>query len=188
MEIAKLTGTEKVIHFDKGTFSLDDQLIDAAKLAEYDKLGILEWKSDELQMLAYSMIQNTTTNAAATATPNTQSQQQNRGGFNGERDGRIYLNDVDITNEPPYWQEEFIKIYQSNGGYTGKFNWAAFFAGAFWFFTKNLPVVGLIWAAVAIVGGLLTASILAIGVWILAGFRANYIRYKKVIEHTEIYF
>ncbi|MCL2870648.1 MAG: DUF2628 domain-containing protein [Coriobacteriia bacterium] len=188
MEIAKLTGTEKVLCFDKGTFSLDGQVIDAAKLAEYDNLGILEWKSDELQLLAYSMIQNTTTNAPAADASNAQSQQQNQGGFSGERDGRIYLNDVDITNEDPYWQEEFIKIYQSKGSYTGKFNWAAFLAGAFWFFAKNLPVVGLIWTAVAIVGGLLTASVLAIGVWILAGFRANYIRYKKVIEHTEIYF
>lgn len=108
--------------------------------------------------------------------------------FTGQYDGRYFVNGVDVTGEDFYWQEEFIKIYQSNGGYAGKFNWAAFFFGALWFFAKGLPVAGLIWMAIALIGGFLTFGLLAIATWVVVGFRANYIRYKSVIEKTEIYF
>jgi hypothetical protein len=38
---------------------------------------------------------------------------------------------------PPYYKEEFHKM-QSNPGYEGKWNWAAFFWGCFWAMSKGL--------------------------------------------------
>jgi len=102
--------------------------------------------------------------------------------------GRYFVNGVDVTSEDSYWRNEFRKICESDGSYTGKFNWAAFLFGAFWFFAKGLPVTGLIWFAVALAGGVLTFGLFSTFVWIAAGFRANYIRYMKIIEKKDVYF
>ncbi|MCL2681370.1 MAG: DUF2628 domain-containing protein [Streptococcaceae bacterium] len=196
MEIGKIKGSEKAVIFDKGLFLIDGSAIESAKLAEYDGLEIIEWKSDELKMLTYSMMQNSGSTASADAIPNqsyaasapAQPISQEQRGFTGQQNGRRYLNGVDITNEDSYWQEELTKIYESQGRYSGKFNWAAFLAGGFWFFAKSLPIHGLIWMAVLIIGGILTWMILPIVGWVFIGFRANFIRYKKLIENVDVYF
>ena len=126
------------------------------------------------------------TKTSATTSTSASSSADNKG-FTGEKEGRRYLNGVDITAEDPYWQQEFRKIYTSNGTYKGKFNLAAFLAGAFWPFAKGMPVVGLIWAGAAILASFL-AGIGWIIVWIVAGMRANYIRYMYVIEQEQLYF
>jgi hypothetical protein len=43
-----------------------------------------------------------------------------------------------LAHLSPYYQEEFRKIHRSGETYKGKWNWAAFFGGAFWAFAKGL--------------------------------------------------
>ena len=45
---------------------------------------------------------------------------------------------------PPYYREEFRRIYESGENYKGKWNWAGFLFGAIWALTKGLWLPSLI--------------------------------------------
>ena len=189
--VGVLKGADTEITFANGMFTSNGQPLTAQKLAELNSLELVDWKSDEMKLLALSQASQQSQLAPGLA-PSPQGaasrQASASAGFTGSSNGRTFINGVDISDEDPYWQEEFTKIYYSNGAYKGKFNVAAFLAGVFWFFAKSIPVVGLIWFLVALVGSIFLYGIPAIVVWVVAGFRANYIRYKSVIEHEQIYF
>jgi len=203
--IGILRGADTEIAFANGLFISNGQTLTAQKLAELDGLGLIDWKSDEMKLLTLSQANHTAQPAPAlntpevtgyevrstsvpTTSPAALAPQQKERGFTGERDGRIYLNGVDVSYENAYWQEEFTKIYESNGTYTGKFNWAAFLGFWIWAFVKNLPEVGGIGLAATLILGILTYGIGGLPVCIWLGIRGNYIRYKQVIEHEKIYF
>lgn len=90
----------------------------------------------------------------------------------------------DFSYLPDYYQKEFLKIQESNGTYSGKWNWAAFFFGAFWAFSKGL------WASVVIVivGSLLTSGLIGFIYWIIYGFRGNYMYYTLVTKKKQSIF
>src|ERR1700723_2192283 len=44
--------------------------------------------------------------------------------------------ETDLSDLPPYYQEEFKKILESGETYKGKLNWAAFLFGLLWAMTK----------------------------------------------------
>lgn len=81
-----------------------------------------------------------------------------------------------------YHREEFRKIKASNGSYKGKWNWAAFFFGALWGFTKGLWQISLIMIAISLVFS--SSVIVPIAIWVFYGLRGNYLYY-RLIEHGE---
>lgn len=81
---------------------------------------------------------------------------------------------------PPaeYYQNEFQKIRESNEQYKGKWNWAAFFAGPVWAYTKGLqPVVVVYLLAIPF-----TLGISIPGYAVIFGLRGNYMYYTKVTK------
>lgn len=64
-----------------------------------------------------------------------------------EKKENLYKVTLSIFRTPgltPYYQQEFQRIYESNGQYRGKWNWAAFFFTWLWAFTKGAWVAALI--------------------------------------------
>ncbi len=53
------------------------------------------------------------------------------------------------------------------------FSWPAFLAGAFWFLAKGLGLWALFWFGLVVVLGSFTFGLLAVPVWVAAGFFAN---------------
>lgn len=81
---------------------------------------------------------------------------------------------------PPYYQEEFAKIRQSNEEYKGKWNWCAFFFSWIWAFTKGMWGLALINLAINLVLGAATEGfgfIFGIVISVLWGLRGNYFYY-----------
>lgn len=78
-----------------------------------------------------------------------------------------------------YYQSEFAAIAQSGERYQGKWNWAAFFFGAFWALTKGLWVPALI----AFVGSIFTGGIVGLIYWFILGARGNYMYYRKITRN-----
>jgi len=198
--IGVLKGADTEIAFANGMFVSNGQTLKAQKLADLDGLGLIDWKSDEMKLLALSQANQSVQAVSALTTPGNPPEpasvpaspvasvlQQKPRGFTGTRDGHRYLNGIDISTESAYWQEELTKMYESNGAYTGKFNWAAFFGSWIWAFVKGLPEIGGIGFAVSFVIGIFTYGIAVLPVSIWLGIRGNYIRYKRIIEQEKIY-
>jgi len=190
--VGKLKGADSEITFANGMFASNGQPLTAQKLAELNSLELVDWKSDEMKLLALSQASQ---QAPAAPSPGASTpygtvgyQPPAASGFTGIRDGRMYINDVDVTDEDPYWQEELKKIHDSNGAYKGKFNWAAFLGGCLWGFAKGLTIPALIWLAIGLVGGGLLYGIPLLVMWVIIGIRANYIRYMNLIEHKQVMF
>ena len=189
MIVGKLSGAEKDVTFDKGVFFIGDEQTQVEKLTEYDKLGIIEWKSDELKLLVYSMCaKDSSGEQQGASNGHTQTQNQQSQGFSGQRDGRLYLNDVEITNAGEYWIDELTKIHNSKGTYRGKFNWAAFLFGVLWLFYKELYVAGLIWFVILLLLGIFTFGIAVFAGWLYIGFRGNYMFYTDRVLGKPSYF
>jgi RNA polymerase subunit RPABC4/transcription elongation factor Spt4 len=85
---------------------------------------------------------------------------------------------------PPYYQKEFKQIMESNGSYTGKWNWAAFFFGAFWGISKGLWLSAIVHFAVV----LITVGVGGIIYNIIYGFRGNNIYYNKIAKNKQAIF
>lgn len=83
----------------------------------------------------------------------------------------------DFSELPPYYQNEFELIKDSETDYKGKFNWAAFFFGPFWMMYKGMVIQGLIYLIVNILVSSVTFVLLGLVLDILVAFRANYLYY-----------
>jgi hypothetical protein len=79
---------------------------------------------------------------------------------------------------PPYYRDEFQKIFASGEGYQGKWNWAAFMFGGIWAFTKGLWAPVVLCLVISIPLGGLPALLL----WAYFAARGNFLYYKKVIK------
>lgn len=91
---------------------------------------------------------------------------------------------TNFSGLPPYYQGELKKMLDSNGSYTGKWDWAAFLFGAFWGLSKGLWLSALIYIAVA----LFTAGIGSIIYAFIYGFRGNNIYYNKIVKNKQTMF
>jgi len=87
-----------------------------------------------------------------------------------------------LAHLSPYYQEEFRKIHRSGETYKGKWNWAAFFGGAFWAFAKGLWVP----LAICILAGLVSFGILGVVYWIILGARGNFLYYKLYVKNRAL--
>lgn len=101
----------------------------------------------------------------------------------------VHLNNTKSTqseddpfDSEQYYEEEFAKIRASNGEYKGKWNWAAFFFGALWGFTKGLWQISLIMIAITLIFS--ASVVIPIAIWIFYGVRGNYLYY-RLVEHGE---
>ena len=81
-----------------------------------------------------------------------------------------------------HYQEEFRKIHRSGETYKGKWNWAAFFGGAFWAFAKGLWVP----LAICILAGLVSFGILGVVYWIILGARGNFLYYNLYVKNRAL--
>lgn len=83
---------------------------------------------------------------------------------------------------PDYYQSEFEKIRDSHEQYKGKWNWAAFFLGPFWAFSKGLREVVIVY----VVAILFTFGISVLGYAVIFGLRGNYFYYSKLIKRRPV--
>jgi len=74
------------------------------------------------------------------------------------------------------------RIHGSGETYKGKWNWAAFFGGAFWAFAKGLWVP----LAICILAGLVSFGILGVVYWIILGARGNFLYYKLYVKNRAL--
>jgi hypothetical protein len=77
-----------------------------------------------------------------------------------------------------YYRSEFQKIRDSNEQDKGKWNWAAFFLGPFWAFSKGLREVVVVY----VVAILFTFGISVLGYAVIFGLRGNYFYYSKLMK------
>lgn len=91
---------------------------------------------------------------------------------------------LDFSSLSPYYQEEFQKIYNSNGSYKGKFNGCAFLFSMIWAFTKGCWLS----AVVCLLASLLTAGTLGFVYWFIFGFRGNYMYYCSFVNGKQCIF
>jgi hypothetical protein len=77
-----------------------------------------------------------------------------------------------------YYRSEFQKIRDSNEQYKGKWNWAAFFLGPIWAFSKGLREVVVVY----VVAILFTFGISVLGYAVIFGLRGNYFYYSKLTK------
>lgn len=83
---------------------------------------------------------------------------------------------------PEYYRSEFQKIRDSGEQYKGKWNWAAFFLGPIWAFSKGLREVVVVY----VVAILFTFAISVVGYAIVFGLRGNYFYYAKLIKRRVV--
>lgn len=83
---------------------------------------------------------------------------------------------------PEYYRSEFEKIQGSSEQYKGKWNWAAFFLGPFWAFSKGLREVVVIY----ILAILFTFGVSVLGYAVIFGLRGNYFYYSKVVKRRAV--
>jgi len=83
---------------------------------------------------------------------------------------------------PEYYRSEFQKIRDSNEQYKGKWNWAAFFLGPFWAFSKGLREVVVVY----VVAILFTFGISVLGYAVILGLRGNYLYYSKLTKRRVV--
>jgi hypothetical protein len=101
---------------------------------------------------------------------------------NGVDYGQGNYYNANFSGLSPYWQSEFSKIAQSNESYKGGFNVCAFLFGPFWAFSKGCWLAGLI----ALIGGILTAGVIAVAYWFIFGFRGNYMYYSSYTKNKQL--
>jgi hypothetical protein len=82
------------------------------------------------------------------------------------------------SNLPEYYRSEFQTIRDSNEDYKGKWNWAAFFLGPIWAFSKGLRETVVVY----LVAILFTFGISVLGYAIVYGLRGNYMYYSKLMK------
>jgi hypothetical protein len=87
---------------------------------------------------------------------------------------------------PVYYQEEFATIEESNGGYKGKWNWAAFFFSWIWGFTKGLWALSLISLFLSLLFNRMHADALNLALGLIWGVRGNYFYYQLVRYKRQI--
>jgi len=49
MKIAAIRGSNKVVNFSEGTFTIDDEVVAKKQIQDYDNLGVLEWVDGEIR-------------------------------------------------------------------------------------------------------------------------------------------
>jgi len=79
---------------------------------------------------------------------------------------------------PEYYQNEFQKIRDSNEQYKGKWNWAAFWAGPAWAYTKGLQAVVVVYVLAII----FSFGISIVAYAVIFGLRGNYMYYTKLMK------
>ncbi len=95
---------------------------------------------------------------------------------------------TNFSGLPPYWQEEFRKILESNEVYKGKWNWPAFFFSWIWCFLKGAWVMGLILFFIGTPFSIMTFGIVGLGVAIFMGLRGNYLYYNVYVKNKHMPF
>jgi len=87
---------------------------------------------------------------------------------------------------PPYYQEEFAKIEDSNGAYKGKWNWAAFLFTWIWGFTKGMWAISLIALFLSLLFNRMHSDALNLALMLIMGVRGNYFYYQLVRYNRHI--
>ena len=82
-----------------------------------------------------------------------------------------------------YYVSEFTQIMQSREQYQGKWNWAAFFFGWLWAFTKGMATLGFVGLIAALILCAMSYGLLGIVVAVYFGWRGNYIYYKYLVKN-----
>lgn len=82
----------------------------------------------------------------------------------------------DFSTLERYYQEEFTKM-RNDSNYKGKFNWAAFFFGGLWVLFKGMLLPALILLVLGCGVSFFTLGIGTLILWIIIGFRGNYLYY-----------
>ena len=93
--------------------------------------------------------------------------------------GEEYL---DFSGLPPYYQQEFSKIYNSGETYKGKFNVWAFLFGIIWALTKGCWLV----AVVSFILAIITSGISGVIYVFIFGFRGTYLYYNSFVKQKQI--
>lgn len=83
-----------------------------------------------------------------------------------------------FTDVAAYYQDEFVKITESNETYKGKWNWWAFIFGAFLALSKGLWLSALL----CFIVGIVTSGIGFVVYWFIYGSRGTYMYYA---QHTK---
>jgi hypothetical protein len=89
---------------------------------------------------------------------------------------------TDFAGLDKYYQDEFGKIYETNEGYKGKWNWAAFFFGPIWALTKGLWLAPVI----AIGAALVTYGIAGVVYGFIFAARGNYMYYCYYVKKKQL--
>jgi len=89
----------------------------------------------------------------------------------------------DYSEETVYYKNVFGEIDAQNGRFIPKWNWAAFFFGAFWYFFKGLRMKGAIMVGTSII----FCGVPAIFFWIYSGFAGNYDYYLLKVKGTQFW-
>lgn len=89
---------------------------------------------------------------------------------------------TDFSGLPECYQEEFKKIYESKGSYSGKWNWAAFWFGPIWALTKGLWLSPII----CFVAAIFTYGIGGIIYGFIFGARGNYMYYSLYTKNEQL--
>jgi len=87
---------------------------------------------------------------------------------------------------PPYYQDEFSKIEETNEAYKGKWNWAAFFFSWIWGFTKGMWATSLIGLFLSLLFNRMHFDALNLVLSIIWGVRGNYFYYQLVKHNRQI--
>ena len=88
----------------------------------------------------------------------------------------------DFSELPKYYQEEFIKMNESDGKYRGKWNWAAFLFGPLWAISKGLWLASIVCLVVVVI----TAGFGAIVYWLAFALRGNYLYYCSHVKNKQM--
>ncbi|MBI3194275.1 MAG: zinc ribbon domain-containing protein [Ignavibacteriae bacterium] len=95
---------------------------------------------------------------------------------------------TNFSGLPPYWQQEFRRILESNEVYKGKWNWPAFFFSWIWAFTKGAWAVALIILCIGTPFSFVTFGLAGIGIAIFMGIRGVYLYYNVFVKDKQMPF
>lgn len=84
---------------------------------------------------------------------------------------------------PAYHQNVFRRFDEAGGGFDATWNWAAFFFGSLWYFSKGIWVKALIQVGILI----FTAGLGFFLVWIYCGIAGNYDYYLLARRGKQLY-
>lgn len=102
-------------------------------------------------------------------------------GNSSEKDILVSSRFLDL---PPYYQQEFQKIYDSNENYKGKFNIWAFLLGSIWALVKGCWLSAIICFVISIA----TGGIGGVVYWFVFGFRGTYMYYSTYVKKQQCLF